>query len=186
MTNFLPIYHTYVLYELSCISCKILAYFSLFPAFLVAHLVFSFIQLQDLSILFILMGHLANEVVNSILKKALKIPRPFHPGHDENEHIGYGMPSSHAGFMAFYSVVWGNWKSVPLTLIVIYSRYHLSYHHLDQLIAGAIVGTIMGILWKQVIYWLNLFEYPYLLNSKNRIFDLGQTWRNEIKRKKNQ
>ena len=171
-----PIYHSYVLYEIGCISCKILAYFSLFPVLLIAHLVFSFIHLKDASILLIIIGHLVNEIANSILKKLLKIPRPLHPGYDEDYNSGYGMPSAHAGFMSFYSIVWGGYKSIPVTMIVIYSRYHLQYHHADQLLIGILVGTIMGILWNFVLKQAYLYRLPYTF-SKERIFDIGKFWR---------
>ena len=171
-----PIYHSYVLYEIGCTSCKILAYFSLFPVLLIAHLVFSFIQLKDVSILLILIGHLINEIVNSILKKLLKVPRPLHPGYDEQYNSGYGMPSAHAGFMSFFTIVWGGYKSIPLSLIVIYSRYHLQYHHIDQILVGILVGTIMGIFWNFILRIAYRYKVSYTF-SKDRIFNIGQFWR---------
>eukprot|EP00835_Amoeboradix_gromovi_P004566 NODE_363_length_10100_cov_0.133787.p4 type:complete len:187 gc:universal NODE_363_length_10100_cov_0.133787:3412-2852(-) len=183
-----PVYHSYVLYEVGCASCKILAYFSLFPILLISHLVFSFVHLKDITILLILAGHIINEGINSLIKNYLKIPRPYHPGHDENFNIGYGLPSAHSGFMAFYTVVWGGYKSLPLSAIVVYSRYYLSYHHVDQLVIGAIVGTVMGILWNKVLLFsytmvmLNSEKFPFTF-SKDRIFKIGNFWKIKNKSK---
>ncbi len=172
-----PIYHSYVLYEVGCIECKILAYFSLFPVLLIAHLLFSFYTLRDISILLVLIGHVLNELVNSIFKLLLKMPRPLHPGYDEQFNSGYGMPSAHAGFMAFYTIVWGGRKSIPLSFMVMYSRYHLLYHHVDQLVVGCCLGTIMGLLWTRVMnkVYTMPFKLPMVF-SKHQIFHIREFW----------
>ena len=78
---------------------------------------------------------------------------------------GYGMPSSHAQFVAFFSVyvsLWvllrcGHLSSFKRTVIpllsligataVSSSRLYLSYHTPRQVFAGTFVGTILAIFW---------------------------------------
>jgi len=103
-----------------------------------------------------------NEVLNTVLKHAIKQPRPVAL---VRYHLGsYGMPSDHAQFMFFaaaYVVMfaalrWGQpgWAravwgagAVALAAVVSLSRVYLLYHSPEQILAGAIVGTFAGVAW---------------------------------------
>lgn len=78
---------------------------------------------------------------------------------------GYGMPSSHAQFVAFFSVYITLWvllrcshlssfkrTVVPLlsfsgAAAISLSRIYLSYHTPKQVLAGSVAGTILAIFW---------------------------------------
>lgn len=78
---------------------------------------------------------------------------------------GYGMPSSHSQFMAFFSVqviLYTHYNvrldhpsikwllylpTVALAMLVMYSRIHLGYHTLEQVLVGSGIGTIYAGFW---------------------------------------
>lgn len=109
-------------------------------------------------------GQLACEAANFLLKRLIKESRPARiPGR------GYGMPSSHAQFVAFWSVSVAlfllvrhraNGRSWPLAMrlagvlggfvvagAVAASRIYLSYHTPRQVLAGLAAGTVCALPW---------------------------------------
>jgi len=85
----------------------------------------------------------------------------------------HGMPSSHTSMMSFYLTItscwavqlWSRRSSISKLLsageqlfcsaaavAVAASRVYLGYHSLDQVIAGAAVGSVFGLLWMAVIH----------------------------------
>ena len=105
---------------------------------------------------------LLNELLNTALKHWIKQPRPvalvrFHLG-------SYGMPSDHAQFMffaaayvmLFASLRWGQplyaragWclAAVCFAAAVALSRVYLMYHTPEQILVGALVGSVAGVAW---------------------------------------
>lgn len=109
-------------------------------------------------------GQLACEAANFLLKRVIKESRPGRiPGR------GYGMPSSHAQFVAFWSVSValfllarhkGGPRSWPLAMrvaavlggfvvagAVAVSRVYLSYHTPRQVLAGLVAGSVCAVAW---------------------------------------
>ena len=78
---------------------------------------------------------------------------------------GYGMPSSHSQFMAFFAVqviLYTHYNirldhpllkwllylpTVVLALLVMYSRIHLGYHSIEQVLVGSSIGIAYSVLW---------------------------------------
>ncbi len=117
-------------------------------------------------------GQLACEAINFCLKRIIREERP------KSMHgNGYGMPSSHAQFVAFFAVHLtlflllrhkprrfddGKGYHNPMTLAtraglsvltmagaaaVAWSRIYLSYHTPKQVLVGLIAGTVSAVGW---------------------------------------
>ncbi len=110
-------------------------------------------------------GQLACEALNFALKRLIKEERP-----PRIHGKGYGMPSSHAQFVAFWSVsvaLFALARHAPpagvgwsrqarravgaagfaLAGLVAWSRVYLGYHTPRQVLAGATAGTVFALGW---------------------------------------
>ncbi len=114
-------------------------------------------------------GQLGCEALNFLLKRVLKQDRP-----PIMQGKGYGMPSSHAQFVAFFGLSMtffllfrhvpktpsalysplSLWMRVGLSGLVLigaglvaWSRIYLNYHTLKQVLVGYSAGTMFAILW---------------------------------------
>ncbi|KAG0259877.1 Dolichyldiphosphatase 1 [Mortierella polycephala] len=149
---------THVQFRQDDIFSKLLAYVTLSPLAIICGYVAVIITSRDLKPLVMFAGQLANEVVNQILKRLVKQARP-------TEYLGdgYGMPSSHSQFMAYFStyvaILMYRRGVAPGAVIphivsglvifwsgmVIYSRVHLFYHTWQQVVAGTICGCLFAV-----------------------------------------
>lgn len=116
-------------------------------------------------------GLIFNEILASFLKRTLRHPRPI-----LSDRIEYGNPSSHAQFMAFYTLFVLSrmlkmfkssqgpgspkgrtpafWMMLLYSLIlfsllsvVCVSRVYLGYHYLHQIFSGLTIGVSFSLLW---------------------------------------
>ncbi|KAL4995868.1 hypothetical protein BDV10DRAFT_173780 [Aspergillus recurvatus] len=109
-------------------------------------------------------GQLVCEALNFALKRIIKEERP-----KQMFGKGYGMPSSHAQFVAFFAVYLGLFlifrhtpnganqgimsrmiASFGITLgamAVAVSRIYLTYHTVRQVLAGCAVGVVFALFW---------------------------------------
>jgi len=119
---------------------------------------------RELTILIMLAGQVLSEASNYLLKHVIKQPRP-----NADLGDGYGFPSSHSQWMAYFAtflichvgyrhrfIPTGNKfvdlllpLAVALGLIawaggVAYSRYALGYHSASQVLWGVWIGIIFG------------------------------------------
>lgn len=95
---------THVQYDpLSSGYTEVLAYVTLTPLALLLLYVFLVIQQRSVAVGYALLGQLLNEALNVVLKHTIQQKRPSFLG------SGYGMPSSHAQFMAFFAVYAGGY-----------------------------------------------------------------------------
>ncbi|XP_071948280.1 dolichyldiphosphatase 1-like [Antedon mediterranea] len=163
-----PVSLTFVQYQQGDLIGKLLAYFSLTPVFMLVGFCAILLFRRELHTITFLTGLVLNEGINWIAKHIIKEPRPVrgHEGFGE-----YGMPSSHAQFMAFfaiyvvlficirlhqpssYSFIDNIWRIIIgvgvvfLAVIVSYSRVYLQYHTTSQVLCGALLGIILAIPW---------------------------------------
>ena len=110
-----------------------------------------------------IVGFILNNILNAILKYAIKEPRPSKDSRileiaiSNQKRFGfdyYGMPSGHAqncGYnLAFITLVFNNPFITGLYLVItaisLYQRYKYFNHTILQLIIGLIIGLIMGYL----------------------------------------
>ncbi|KAJ1993548.1 hypothetical protein GGI26_000678 [Coemansia sp. RSA 1358] len=147
----------------------VLALASLFPVFLVVMETTIVLSRREATGILLLIGQLLNEASNLILKSVIQHDRP-------NLHLGdgYGMPSSHSQFMAFfasYTIIYLESRivtspihkrvvqagAVVLGLLVMFSRIYLGYHTAPQVIAGGLVGLVSGCFW---LWFVEYVIYP--------------------------
>lgn len=110
----------------------------------------------------LLVGQLINELLSVSLKRYLKIPRPPHgpPMTDDD----FGMPSRHAQFMGFLVGYWrgrlpgvmrgvGGLRVVVVgaAVLVAWSRCHLLYHSVDQVVVGLLIGFVFAKIYAKII-----------------------------------
>ncbi|KAF8427318.1 hypothetical protein EV426DRAFT_589525 [Tirmania nivea] len=115
---------------------------------------------REVELILMFAGQLGCEAVNWALKRLIKEARPT-----QMHGKGYGMPSSHAQFVAFFSVyvtLWvflrcGHLSPLKRTAVVLLSfsgataislsRIYLSYHTPKQVLAGTLAGTVLAVSW---------------------------------------
>lgn len=165
-----PLTLTCVEYPKGDLFGKLLALISLAPFGVLIGFVTLILFRRDLHTVTFLLGILLNEFINMTLKYTIQEPRPTRTSVDR-VHVPYGMPSSHAQFMWFFSTYmlcfvvvrlrYNNsaykyesyWKgfivlsSLLLTCIVSYSRIYLMYHTWRQIFYGALVGSSLAASW---------------------------------------
>ncbi|PVH74967.1 PAP2-domain-containing protein [Cadophora sp. DSE1049] len=122
-----------------------------------------------MEILMMFGGQMACEALNFALKRILKEERP-----KQMHGKGYGMPSSHAQFVAFFSLSLTLFllfrhvpkkptpSHTPLTMVsrvllsglalasaglVAWSRIYLNYHTEKQVMVGCLAGTLSAVSW---------------------------------------
>ncbi|KAJ2556442.1 hypothetical protein EV175_002001 [Coemansia sp. RSA 1933] len=152
---------------------------SLIPIFLVVVETTIVLSRRELAGVLLLVGQLANEGSNLVLKTIIQQERP-------NMHLGdgYGMPSSHSQFMTFfiaYTVVYLEAHTaanaihkravqigaVGLGLLVMASRVYLGYHTVLQVLAGGLIGICSGCFW---LWFVNRAIY------NNKAVDIVLDW----------
>ncbi|KAF9354664.1 hypothetical protein BGX26_007501 [Mortierella sp. AD094] len=149
---------THVQFSGDDIYSKIFAHLTLSPLAITCGYIAVMLTTRDLTVILMLAGQFLNECLNFVLKRWVKQARP-------TEYLGdgYGMPSSHSQFMAYFasymvilmyrsgvssgavsphlvSVVVVIWSS-----LVIYSRVHLYYHTWQQVVAGSLCGCLFAV-----------------------------------------
>ncbi|KAF9905794.1 hypothetical protein EC991_001270 [Linnemannia zychae] len=167
---------THVQFAQDDILSKLFAFVTLSPLAIMCAYVAIVITSRDLKPAVMLAGQVANEAVNLVLKRIVKQARP-------TEYLGdgYGMPSSHSQFMAYFAtyVVFLMYRrtstSEPFiphivstlvilwSALVVYSRVHLYYHTWQQVVAGTICGFLFAIIYyyiaNKVLRSKGLFEW---------------------------
>lgn len=158
----IPLDYTYVNYENDDTIGLCLAFVTLTPIYIMVMYTTLIILRRDYSTCYALGGQLLNLIINKILKKLIDQPRP------ESCEISSdsGMPSNHSQFISYFilfyivQIIWVNSKYfdsllkvfytsllILMGLIVCYSRYYLNYHTLEQVVVGACIGSLFGIIW---------------------------------------
>jgi dolichyldiphosphatase len=124
---------------------------------------------REIEILLMFAGQMACEVLNLALKRILKEQRPI-----QMHGRGYGMPSSHAQFVAFFSTSLALFllfrhipkaatpSHTPLSMVqrvglsflamvgaglVACSRIYLNYHTEKQVLVGCLAGVLSALGW---------------------------------------
>uniref|UniRef100_A0A8D8RM77 Dolichyldiphosphatase n=1 Tax=Cacopsylla melanoneura TaxID=428564 RepID=A0A8D8RM77_9HEMI len=185
MVEWSPLTLTYVEYPQGDIVGKFLALMSLTPFGVLIGFVTLILFRRDLHTVSFLVGLLLNEVLNMVLKYIIQEPRPLR-AHIDKVSVPYGMPSSHAQFMWFFSMYilcfvvvrlrYNNssykyesyWKvfivlsSLLLTCIVSYSRVYLLYHTWNQILYGALIGCVFATGWFLITQFILTPLFPMI------------------------
>ncbi|KZT56813.1 PAP2-domain-containing protein [Calocera cornea HHB12733] len=180
---------THVLYDPNDPVGRLLALLTLSPMILVSMYTIVVLLRRELLISTMFAGQLGCEGVNWILKRMFKRERPM-----DYVGTGYGFPSSHSQFMGYFVAflvlhLWFRetpmgrlqdplsktrkiilYVGVPIwSAAVCYSRYHLTYHTVFQVTAGAGIGVAIGAIWYILVEYLPVF-YP------SSFFGTWRTW----------
>ncbi|KAF1793049.1 hypothetical protein JG687_00010923 [Phytophthora cactorum] len=134
---------------------------------------------RDLDSISMLVGQLVSVVSNKVLKKLINQPRP------EGAYMsGPGMPSAHSQFMGFFAayMVIYTWKRlnsrrrleqwftifgvIMSAVLTCYSRIHLNYHSIDQVVVGAAVGVLTGVVWYALVAAASPWLFPLVAESR--------------------
>lgn len=157
-----PFTYTHVEYEAGDVLGPLWSLASLLPIAWLVSLATLLASRRDLATAALLCGQLLNEVLNKVLKRTLRVPRPttLHPHAPE-----FGMPSNHAQFAAFaavYVALWAmsgrwhvsvTWRRVAAVVALLAaaavcaSRLALRYHSAEQVAVGAAMGAIAAAAW---------------------------------------
>ncbi|KAM0713975.1 hypothetical protein Q7P37_010938 [Cladosporium fusiforme] len=162
---------THVHYDPTSRVSHACAFLALVPqALCIAYATFIYSS-REIEILIMFAGQMACEGLNWVLKRYIREDRPA-----QMLGKGYGMPSSHAQFVAFFAVYLGlwvvvrhdpwkenaskthvptpMWQRVALALAamtgavaVAQSRIHLNYHTPRQVYIGFAVGSLCAVAW---------------------------------------
>ncbi|KAF9209536.1 hypothetical protein BGZ59_010078 [Podila verticillata] len=121
---------THVQFSDDDLVSKIFAHLTLSPLAITCGYIAVILTTRDLTPILMLAGQALNECVNFVLKRFVKQARP-------TEYLGdgYGMPSSHSQFMAYFATY--------LTILM-YRSVHLYYHTWQQVVAGSICGCLFA------------------------------------------
>ncbi|OBA16906.1 uncharacterized protein OGAPODRAFT_38952, partial [Ogataea polymorpha] len=161
-----PFDHTYILYDESNIFSLAVALFSLLPILILVFLFSWFVVTREIECCLIALGQVINDVISCMLKKLVKLERPTKGQIFKKEGgLVYGMPSSHAQFMAFFVTYMSlrmflQWPTpverstkiglsvllVAAQVLVCYSRLYFEYHDLAQIWVGTLLGQVLGSL----------------------------------------
>eukprot|EP01134_Creolimax_fragrantissima_P003217 CFRG3217T1 len=166
---------------------KIMAFFSLAPLVLIPCCITTFFLRRDIFTAHFGVGMVINEILNLAIKNLLKEARPVfddYPAHS-GVYGKFGMPSDHTQFVAYFSIfiglcLWKRfqysamyaliWRSlgtlVLFTLVfgVGFSRIYLRYHTLNQVVAGGIIGLMVGTMWFYIGHLMLRDSFKYVVS----------------------
>ncbi|KAI5953310.1 hypothetical protein KGF54_002681 [Candida jiufengensis] len=170
-TNLLPQYvpfdQTYVLYNPNDIISIISVQFTLLPIYIMVFYTSWFLITREIEPVIVVGGHLFSEILNKVMKKLLKNPRPdFHLQFGgEGTGLNYGMPSAHSQFIGFFisyfmliiilkvpklPILYKRLSAIAMLFVccgVASSRVYLQYHTWQQVFVGVNLGIVIGIFW---------------------------------------
>ncbi|KZC11839.1 PREDICTED: dolichyldiphosphatase 1-like [Dufourea novaeangliae] len=183
-TEWIPLSLTLVEYPQGDFFGKLLALISLIPFAIIAGIITLILFRRDLHTITFFSGMIINDIINFILKHTICEARPMR----RNVHVEYGMPSSHAQFMWFFaayttlficirlhhnnnsSVSERFWRvtsiaaCIIIALLVTYSRVYLLYHSISQVLCGAFIGIILGVVWFLIMHIVLTPFFPIIVS----------------------
>ncbi|KAI9008504.1 hypothetical protein DFJ74DRAFT_687699 [Hyaloraphidium curvatum] len=175
-----PLDLTHVLHDPNDPLGVLFALSALVPIFVIVGYATAIVARREIALCTALVGQLANEAANAVLKRIFAESRP-----NPNVGTGHGMPSSHSQFMAFLATYFTlycldrldydrPWIWKPLLIAGLYAvaiavaggRVYLSYHTSLQVIVGFFCGAALALVFHLFVERvLRPFLYPRILNS---------------------
>ena len=190
-----PFSLTFVEYQEGDVIGLALAASSLIPLFIVVSAVTTIFIRRDIHSIAFFVGLALNYVSNACLKFYMAEERPRVIS-GRSHFNRYGMPSTHAQFMAYVvayqclfvlfrlshkggSLLEWLWKvtwcagNIAVAVTVIYGRVYLYYHTVEQVVYGAAFGSLCAVAWFAVTHWvLSPALFPYLASTRAAEFFL--------------
>lgn len=136
-----------------------------------------------LTVFFVLVFVACDQVASSIFKETFQRLRPTH--HSDFKDIvdivrgyrsgGYSFISGHAtnsfGIAVFLSLVFkSRWLTIPVyiwAMLNAYSRVYLGLHFISDILAGAIIGTLLGWLIYRIYSWVRV-KFFHIRKTQNK------------------
>ncbi|XP_045472588.1 dolichyldiphosphatase 1-like [Harmonia axyridis] len=183
--HWVPLSLTLVEYPKGDLIGKFLAFISLAPFGIGAGFISLILFRRDLHTITFFLGTLFNELLNYFLKHTICEARPMVRN---SLYTEYGMPSSHAQFVWFFTtyVIYFVFirlhhmnnnniietmskililsSSVIMSLLVCISRTYLQYHSFYQVLIGSIVGALFATLWFALTYMVFTPLFPQIVS----------------------
>lgn len=180
-----PLSLTLVEYKKGDILGFLMAWISMLPLFYIIALVTVIIIRRDLTTIFYSIGIVLTEITNAILKNLIKQPRPSQTSSRTGNFSKYGMPSDHSQIMFYASsflvllifyrcyyktnsrlyqiLVKSTLAAIAIisAVLVAFSRVYLEYHTIEQVLVGAVLGTVMGCVWFFLVH--NIFANHFFI-----------------------
>lgn len=193
-----PITLTLVEYPKGDLLGKCLAWISLAPLGIGAGFVALILFRRDLHTIVFFIGTLVNEAINIVLKHWIQEARPVSRAQIWTE---YGMPSSHAQFMCFFTQYVllfifirlhhmnnNNARTERLVRLLVLAacclatglvccgRVYLQYHSTQQVLVGALVGIVVGTGWFVLTHYFLTPFFPLVVSWRiSELFLLRDT-----------
>lgn len=206
--NPIPFDHTYVLYDPNDIISILSVHLSLLPIYVMVFYTSWFLITREIEPVVVVGGHLVGEVLNKIVKRIIKQPRPdFHKEFGSGSFsLGYGMPSAHSQFMGYFAAYFicivlfkvkhlrryqrflGCAFLVVASILVASSRVYLLYHTVQQVVVGVMLGALLGLVYFiattfardiGLVDWVLLWPIVNYFYIKDSYFHCYQTFRDE-------
>lgn len=204
----IPFDNTYILYDPNDIVSMICVHLTLFPIYTMVFYTAWFLITREIEPVIVVGGHLASEVLNKIVKLIVKQPRPdFHKDFGIGSYgLSYGMPSAHSQFMGFFAAYYicmlifklnhlntfkkglGAFILSSLTILVACSRVYLLYHTIPQVVAGVVLGIVIGLSYFVatsilrdigLVDWVLLWPIVKFFYVKDSYYHCYQTYKDE-------
>ncbi|ABN65335.2 predicted protein [Scheffersomyces stipitis CBS 6054] len=206
--NPIPFDHTYVLYDPNDIISILSVHLSLLPIYVMVFYTSWFLITREIEPVVVVGGHLVGEVLNKIVKRIIKQPRPdFHKEFGSGSFsLGYGMPSAHSQFMGYFAAYFicivlfkvkhlrryqrflGCAFLVVASILVASSRVYLLYHTVQQVVVGVMLGALLGLVYFiattfardiGLVDWVLSWPIVNYFYIKDSYFHCYQTFRDE-------
>lgn len=207
--NPVPFDHTYVLYDPTDMVSLISVHLSLLPIYTMVFYTSWFLLSREIEPVIVVGGHLCGEILNKIIKRLIKQPRPdFHKDFGSGSYsLTYGMPLAHSQFMGFFAAYFicillfkmshfslaqkhaGCAILVVLSGLVAFSRVYLLYHTPQQVLVGVMFGAALGLVYFIVIAvardvgfidWILNWPVVRYFYIKDSYFHCFQTYKEEF------
>jgi dolichyldiphosphatase len=179
----IPASLSHVLYIQGDLLGQGLAYLTLSPIYIGCYYLTLILSRRDLQTMLICVGQLTGVLINFVLKRVIREPRPTDLLPDVDD---FGMPSNHAQFIGYFCGIYslyisripskklsGSLKCIYLAslqlygFLVCYSRFYLKYHTQAQVVWGYCIGLLLSIVWYLLIQKTSslvrrLIEIPFI------------------------
>lgn len=207
--NPVPFDHTYILYDPRDPVSAVCVHLSLLPIYTMIFYTSWFLLSREIEPVIVVGGHLVGEIINKVVKKLIKQPRPdFHKDFGLGSHsLTYGMPSAHSQFMGFFAAYFicvflfkmdhftyaqkltGICILLGAGVLVAFSRVYLLYHTAQQVMVGVMFGALLGLIYFGVVSvardvglidWVLSWPMVRYFYIKDSYFKCYQTFREEF------
>ncbi|KAK4228210.1 PAP2 superfamily-domain-containing protein [Podospora fimiseda] len=158
---------THVYYNPSDPLSHLSAYLALLPQALIIVYITLLYSTREAEVFLLFLGQLTNEAINFVLKRLIKEERPSHIiSSTLTINKAYGMPSSHAQYMAFWAVALGLFlcvrhrpvhKGHPPLKEKGLSKTIEAYSHSPWSLAQRVVATVGAVFIAGLVSWSRVY-----------------------------